>query len=83
MKALRWWRGHNDCINKIVSDQDCQLYVISRFNKNGSCRARWEIKAISGRGPKLRPWTRYVRDYVTQECERLWELEQKSPGHCY
>ena len=29
MKALRWWRGRNDYINKIVSDQYCQLYITS------------------------------------------------------
>lgn len=76
MKAQRWWKNRNEYIQKTSLEQDSQLCVTSRV-KGNNFRLRCNLKAMSGRGWKLRPWVQYVRGFVADEFERMWNIGAK------
>ena len=77
LEAWRWWNKRNYYLQKIYSTEDSQLYDTSCFNKVTANRIRWNLKALSGRGRKLRPWVAFVLQFIDEEWERLRDIEAK------
>ena len=62
---------------KLQSDHRSRLSITSWINKSTTCRSRWNLKDMSGRGREHRPCVQFVCNHVTVECERMWILGMK------